>query len=103
MTGIVGGLVEDGLVRRKPHGADGRSVLVEATPAGKRVLARARGNRIDTIAARLESLSDEELGVLWRAGQLLESRFAVRPWQPVGTSDGKAKIRPASRAMSKAP
>ena len=103
MTGIVGGLVEDGLVRRKPHGADARSVLVEATAAGKRLLSRARSQRIDTIAERLAGLSEEEIALLWRAGELLESRFAARPWQPVGTSDGQAKIRQVSRARSKAP
>src|SRR5437879_13700761 len=29
MTGIVNGLERDGLARRRPHGADGRSVLIE--------------------------------------------------------------------------
>src|SRR5438093_12260706 len=78
MTGIVGGLQQDGLIRRKPHGADGRSVLVEATPSGKRLLTRARKRRIDTIAEKLEGLSPDELDLLWGAGHLLESRFALQ-------------------------
>src|SRR5438876_10201180 len=57
MTGIVTGLEEAGLVRRKKHGSDGRSVLVEATPAGKRLLARARTKRIEAIADRLDDLT----------------------------------------------
>ena len=103
MTGIVGGLQRDGLIRRKPHGADGRSVLVEATPTGKRLLARARKRRIDTIAEKLEGLSSDELDLLWRAGHLLESRFALRPWQPVTASDAAEKMASKPRAGSKAP
>src|SRR5919197_513013 len=36
MTNIVTALERDGLVRRKPNAADGRSVLIEATAAGTR-------------------------------------------------------------------
>ena len=104
MTGIVQGLEADGLVLRRPHGRDARSVLVEATAKGKRLLARARKQRIDTIARRLADLSDDELDVLSQAGQLLEARFALRPWQPVEqSSDEQAKITAISRARSKAP
>ena len=104
MTGIVQGLEADELVRRRPHGRDARSVLIEATPKGKRLLARARSRRIETIAARLGELTPAELDVLWEAGQLLESRFASRPWQPVEeSSDEQAKIIPTARARSKAP
>jgi DNA-binding MarR family transcriptional regulator len=83
MTGIVNGLEADGLVRRRPHAADRRAVQVEATAAGRRLLQRARAQRIDLVASRLDDLSDEELDVLWQAGELLEARFALRPWQPV--------------------
>src|ERR671924_607549 len=38
MTGIVNGLEAQGLVRRRPHAADGRSVQVKATVAGRRLL-----------------------------------------------------------------
>ena len=104
MTGVVRGLEDDGLIRRRPHGRDARSVLVEATSKGSRLLTRARKQRIDTIAARLGDLSNAELDVLWRAGELLESRFARRPWQPVEeSSDDQTKITATSRARSKAP
>jgi len=83
MTGIVSGLEQEGLVRRKKHGGDGRAVLVEATAAGKRLLARARGNRIDAIAERFEDLDADELDVLWQAGVLIEERFGGRPWRPL--------------------
>ena len=84
MTGIVNGLEADRLVRRRPHGSDRRAVLVEATPAGKRLLQRARRKRIDLVADRLADLSAAELDLLWHAGELLEERFALRPWQPAG-------------------
>src|SRR2546429_360967 len=86
MTGLVRGLEEAGLARRKPHAHDGRAVLVESTPAGRRLLMRARRARIQAIAERLSGVSQEELAVLRWAGQLLEDRFAPPGlrWQPVG-------------------
>lgn len=83
MTGIVNGLEADGLVSRRPHAADRRAVEVEVTAAGRRLLQRARARRIDLVASKLDDLSGEELDVLWRAAELLEARFALRPWQPV--------------------
>jgi DNA-binding MarR family transcriptional regulator len=83
MTGIVNGMEAQGLVRRRPHAADGRAVQVEATAAGRRLLQRARAQRIDLVASKLGDLSTEELDLLWRAAELLEARFALRPWQPV--------------------
>jgi DNA-binding MarR family transcriptional regulator len=104
MSGIAQGLEANGLILRRPHGTDARSVLVEATPKGKRLLTRARKQRIQTIAARLGDLSAAEVDVLWQAGLLLEARFALRPWQPVEeSSDAHAKITATSRARSKAP
>lgn len=84
MTGIVTGLEEQGLVRRRPDKRDRRAVLVEATAAGKRMLERGRRRRIEAVAGRLSDLADDELTALWRAGHVLEKRFALRPWRPVG-------------------
>ena len=83
MTNIVTGLEDAGLVRRDRNAADGRSVFVAATAEGRRVLARARGRRIDAIAERLGDLPPDDLAVLQRAGELLEERFSLRPWQPL--------------------
>src|SRR5919204_5873431 len=68
MTGIVSGLEESRLVRRKPHGRDRRAVLIEATAAGRRLLARARARRIDAIAERLGDLPADEPSLLWGGG-----------------------------------
>ena len=85
MTNLVNALERDDLARRRPHGTDGRSILVEATAVGRRVLDRGRASRIDAVAERLADLAEEDLDALWRAGQLLEERFAVRAWRPLRT------------------
>lgn len=78
MTGIVNGLERDGLVRRRPHGTDRRAVQVEATAAGRRLLGRARGKRLELVASKLADVSDAELDVLERAAGLLEERFRLQ-------------------------
>jgi DNA-binding MarR family transcriptional regulator len=83
MTGIVTGLEEQGLVRRRPDERDRRAVRVEATASGKRILTRGRVRRIGAVADRLGDLEPDDLAVLWRAGELLEARFALRAWRPV--------------------
>jgi DNA-binding MarR family transcriptional regulator len=75
MSGIVNGLEQDGLVRRRPHGTDRRAVQVEPTAAGRRLLDRARTRRIALVASRLGDLSKAELDMLLRAAELLERRF----------------------------
>ena len=76
MTGIVHGLERDGLVRRRPHGRDKRSVNIEATGSGRRLLDRARARRIDHVVSKLDDLSDDELELLARAAELLDERFS---------------------------
>jgi DNA-binding MarR family transcriptional regulator len=77
MTGIVNGLERDGLVRRRRHGRDKRSVNIEATGAGCRLLDRARARRIDHVVSRLDDLADDELELLARAAELLDERFSL--------------------------
>jgi DNA-binding MarR family transcriptional regulator len=76
MTGIVNGLERDGLVQRRPHGRDKRSVNIAATGAGRRLLGRARARRIEHVAAKLDDLSDEDLELLGRAAELVDQRFS---------------------------
>ena len=83
MTGIVTGLEQQGLVRRRPDERDRRAVRVEATAAGRRMIARGRTRRIGVVAERLNDLGEDDVAALWRAGEILESRFALRPWRPV--------------------
>jgi DNA-binding MarR family transcriptional regulator len=76
MTGIVNGLERDGLVRRRPHGRDKRSVNIESTRSGRRLLDRARARRIDHVVSKLDDLTDDELELLARAADLLDERFS---------------------------
>ena len=76
MTGIVNGLERDGLVRRRPHGRDKRSVNIEATGAGRELLDRARARRIEHVVSKLDDLSDDDLELLRRAAELLDERFS---------------------------
>ena len=72
MTRLVDGLEHDGFVRRRRDPADARGVLVEATPAGKRVLTRGRAQRVQALAASLAALSVEELAAIGRGADLIE-------------------------------
>jgi DNA-binding MarR family transcriptional regulator len=76
---IVDGLEDAGLARRAPSAADGRSVRVDATPRGRRVLQRARRRRIDRLAEELRELSADELAVVERAADLID-RALTRRW-----------------------
>jgi DNA-binding MarR family transcriptional regulator len=99
MSGIVNGLEADGLVRRAPHASDGRSVLIAANEPGRSLLERARARRVDLVASKLDGLDAEELDLLRRAAELLEERFAQRPWRPVDRSPAAADAGAAARGQ----
>jgi DNA-binding MarR family transcriptional regulator len=75
---IVDGLESAGLARREANTADGRSVYVDATGKGRRLLQRARRRRIERLAAEFGALSAGELEVVERAAELIE-RVSGRP------------------------
>lgn len=72
-TGIVGRLIERGLVDRKPDPADGRSSIVEVTPEGVDAIEERRRERTAYLARRIESLDEADREVLERAVVLLET------------------------------
>jgi DNA-binding MarR family transcriptional regulator len=73
MTQLVNGLEDDGLARRRPASTgDGRRVVVEATPAGRRILRRAQARRLDVLAALLATAGDDDLTVLDEASAILD-------------------------------
>jgi DNA-binding MarR family transcriptional regulator len=72
MSRVVSALAAAGLVRKQPSGRDRRSVLVSATPAGRRLMQAARRRRIEALAERLEALPQRDLAALERAAELME-------------------------------
>lgn len=61
MSRLAGALVDEGLVSREPHPDDGRSVLLRATPEGRRLLESGRDRRVERLRSLLEKLGPEEL------------------------------------------
>lgn len=72
ITRMVELLTEAGLVKKLDNALDGRSVMVRLTPAGRRVVNRARANRVRAMAARLRGRSERELTQLAQGLRILE-------------------------------
>ena len=79
ITRMVAGLEEAGLVARTSSAADRRSVLVDLTDEGARVLAATRRRRDAWLATRLARLSGEERRRLEAAIPVLEKLLEHRP------------------------
>lgn len=60
MSTIVGHLERLGLVARKPDPSDGRAVIVELTPAGRKYVRQRRANSAATYRSLIDQLSNEE-------------------------------------------
>ncbi|MBW3667330.1 MAG: MarR family transcriptional regulator [Actinobacteria bacterium] len=71
ISGIVGRLVDKGLVERVPNPEDKRSTLVDMSSRGRQVLEKGRGERTAFLASRLDRLSAEEREVLAEAVAIL--------------------------------
>jgi DNA-binding MarR family transcriptional regulator len=69
MTRIVNALVGAGLVEKR---RDGRSVTLTATPAGRALLAEARGRRLAVLAGRLSGLAPDDVATVAAAATLIE-------------------------------
>jgi len=72
MTRVVQGLEAQGLVARRPDPADGRRVVLRATPRGRRSMLAARERRLKRLRAKLARLSKRDLGLLSRAAERIE-------------------------------
>jgi DNA-binding MarR family transcriptional regulator len=78
MTRLVSALERAGLVTREPDPRDHRQILLQATPAGRRLLEEGRARRTATLARQLAALPPADLEALARAALLLE-RLARPP------------------------
>src|SRR5436853_4853343 len=64
MSRLVAAMEEEGLVRRKPHGTDARSVVLHPTAKGRHVLERARELRLSLLESFLAGASARELALV---------------------------------------
>jgi DNA-binding MarR family transcriptional regulator len=78
MTTLVNGLEEAGLAARRPDPDDARQVLVEATPAGRRLMRKGQARRVAVLQELLADLSDGDIATLDRAAHLIEEAIARR-------------------------
>lgn len=76
MTRIVQGLEVAGLVRRVRDREDGRVHRLHATPKGRRVMERGREHRVETLAALLGRLSQDDVARVREAAELVEAALA---------------------------
>src|SRR5277367_5422358 len=72
MTRIVNALEEQGLVLKKQNANDGRSTLLSATPAGKKLLLEGRARRVCALAKQIAALNHEQRSVLQEAAEILK-------------------------------
>jgi DNA-binding MarR family transcriptional regulator len=75
VTALVDGLVESGFVRRQPHPADRRAVLVTLTDAGREVTERLLADYEAGAAALFDGLPDDEVRGFLATMDLLGSRL----------------------------
>ncbi len=71
MSRIVDGLVKQKLADRITEKTDRRSVRITPTPKGRKLLLEGKARRVRALARRLEGLTQEELEIMGRAGQIM--------------------------------
>jgi DNA-binding MarR family transcriptional regulator len=79
MSRLVTALEREGLAVREPHAADGRAVVVAASPEGRAILERGRERRIAELAELLDGLGPNELDTLGAAALIVERVSALPP------------------------
>lgn len=73
MSRIVAGLKRSGLVRIQKDGKDARRIRISVTAKGERLLQEARWRRIRALAETLAGLNGDDLDILERAANIIES------------------------------
>jgi DNA-binding MarR family transcriptional regulator len=72
MSKLVTAMEGEGLVRRYPDVNDARSIRIEATAKGKRILERGRTRRLDLLEQLLGGASDAEIAAVGTAASVVE-------------------------------
>ena len=73
MTRIVAALEAGGLARRTSDAADGRSMRIEATRRGTRLMQEGRRRRVVRLGDALRGLSRQDVALLARAAEIIET------------------------------
>lgn len=85
MSRLAAALEEEGLLRREPHPEDGRSVVLEATAEGRRLMEEGRDRRVARMADLLRRLGPRELEAADAACEALEAALEAGE---AGDADG---------------
>jgi DNA-binding MarR family transcriptional regulator len=72
MTRIVDALAEQGLVTRSRNARDGRSTLINATVAGRKLLMKGRERRVRALASQIEALDLPDRAMLEESVKILK-------------------------------
>jgi DNA-binding MarR family transcriptional regulator len=72
MTRIVDALVKQGLVTRSRNAEDGRSTLIAATAAGRKLLMQGRERRVRALATQIAALSLRDRSALEESAEILK-------------------------------
>lgn len=77
MTRLVTALEEGGYVTRRANNTDARLTMIHATKRGEQIMSIGRSRRVANLAARLSSLSVDEVKELERAAGLIKRVASV--------------------------
>ena len=72
MSRLVAAMEADGLVRKSRNGVDGRSVLLQPTAKGRRVLDRARELRLSALTSLFSGATAAELETVREAAAIVD-------------------------------
>jgi DNA-binding MarR family transcriptional regulator len=76
MTRIVDALAKQRLVVKKKNAQDGRSTLIHATTAGKKLLMQGRERRVRALSQQIAALDNDDRTALERAAEILRKVIA---------------------------
>jgi DNA-binding MarR family transcriptional regulator len=76
MTRIVDALAKQGLVLKKRNAQDGRSTLIHATAAGKKLLMQGRERRVRALSEQIAALANDDRIALEKAAEILRKVIA---------------------------
>lgn len=72
MSKLVTAMEAEGLLRRYPDVNDARSIRIEATAKGRRILERGRERRLDLLEELLADASEREIAAVHTAASVVE-------------------------------